>query len=218
MSRKVYNSRNSDVWRCSKCQKFKPWNEFHIGKSGKKKGIPHSYCRACLSLRSVNPGRISNSKRNDYWICRTCKERYPWGHYYLCGPERIPKGDCRTCREAFKEMILEDFIKFRLRKTKSNCKRNGREFTLSVEFMVDLYNSQNGLCYYTRLPMRRICAPRREDRYDAASIDRKDPSLGYIPTNVVWCRHQVNLVKDDLTEQEFLALCGRVTAVQRVIV
>lgn len=41
------------LWRCSKCGEFKPASEFH--RQSRKTGPPYpvSYCKPCMSVRSV---------------------------------------------------------------------------------------------------------------------------------------------------------------------
>ena len=65
--------------------------------------------------------------------------------------------------------------------------------------MSDKYENQNGLCYYTNLPIN----------FDdgSASLERIDSNIGYIESNVVWVHKNVNIMKRDLSYEEFYNVC-----------
>jgi hypothetical protein len=86
---------------------------------------------------------------------------------------------------------------------KSNCKKNGIEFNLDEKFLLDLWNSQNGICYYSSLPMKAEGKIKGFQGWQTPSLDRKTPSLGYVKGNVVWCCFAVNSFKQNLTTEEF---------------
>lgn len=80
---------------------------------------------------------------------------------------------------------------------------------ITIDYMLSLWEKQNGLCYYSNRPMR-------EPAYgsgrhpDVASIDRIEPSKGYIQGNVVWCTWSCNAAKNNLSVSEFITLCSQV--------
>lgn len=48
-------------------------------------------------------------------------------------------------------------------------------------------------------------------RAQTASLDRKDSLRGYEPDNVQWVHKTVNLIKWELSEEEFLEWCSKIT-------
>jgi len=81
---------------------------------------------------------------------------------------------------------------------KSKC---SIESDLTVDYLVELFHSQNERCYYSGEPIffgARNCA-----LPNSASLDRKDPKLGYVKGNVVWSSFFINTMKGNLTENEF---------------
>jgi hypothetical protein len=44
-----------------------------------------------------------------------------------------------------------------------------------------------------------------------ASLDRIDSSLGYIITNVQWIDKEVNYAKQEMTNEQFIKMCKKVT-------
>ena len=79
-------------------------------------------------------------------------------------------------------------------------KHKGRNKTLTVPFLVDLYHKQNGRCAITNLPMTRKFGGGR--CMTNISIDRIDSSEGYTPDNVQLVLLVVNLMKLDMSEAE----------------
>jgi hypothetical protein len=72
-----------------------------------------------------------------------------------------------------------------------------------------MYSEQNGLCYYTGLPMKYEKNEIRD--VDMVSIDRKNPKLGYTLDNIVLCRWGANQLKRDLGHDEFIEFCRLVS-------
>lgn len=79
------------------------------------------------------------------------------------------------------------------------------ESELSNEYLINLYYKQKGLCYFTNVKMI-IGSNLKKDYKNLLSLDRKDPKLGYVKGNVVWCTMSANLMKGNLNIQEFKEL------------
>ena len=73
------------------------------------------------------------------------------------------------------------WVKRILSTTRGNAKRKNREHTLDLQYLVDLWNKQEGVCALTGVSMLRTMKA-REPR--TASLDRIDNSKGYIQGNV----------------------------------
>lgn len=71
--------------------------------------------------------------------------------------------------------------------------------SVDIKFLSELYEKQNGLCYYTNLPIN----------FDdgSASLERIDSKIGYKESNVVWVHKNVNIMKRDLSYEEFYNVC-----------
>ena len=81
---------------------------------------------------------------------------------------------------------------------------------ITVEYMLDLWQQQEGRCFYTG---RVLHVPRRGDGRNlfAPSIDRLDPSRGYVKGNVVWATLACNLGKGILAVDDYVRLCADVS-------
>lgn len=111
-------------------------------------------------------------------------------------------------RERLKESLsdgdVEFYIKRRSLRMKSRAKTKGIIFDLDAKYLLDLWNEQKGLCYYSGLPMTGSMHQEGFQSWDSPSIDRKEPNKGYTKGNVVWCVFGVNSFKQSLGVARFV--------------
>lgn len=90
----------------------------------------------------------------------------------------------------------------------------GLGFDLTLEGLWDLYESQKGLCALSGLPIIIECSLGGLSKHGyqrrTASLDRIDSSEGYITGNVQWVHKEVNQMKSNRTEKDFIYLCKAV--------
>lgn len=82
------------------------------------------------------------------------------------------------------------------------------EFDLTMEYIWDLYEKQNGKCALSGIPIE-FGLEGPHDRKNV-SLDRIDSSLGYIEGNVWWVDKDINLIKADLKLDEFIETCNKI--------
>lgn len=137
--------------------------------------------------------------------CKLCHREYQYSH-----DRQLPQGYSkskrliRQQRDPLREGIKTILYGCRWRSSKSN----DMKFDITLDYLINLWESQHGICYYTGLPM--IMAGGRgthKAQSNSASIDKLIPQLGYIQGNIVWCCHRINTIKSNCTEQEFYAIC-----------
>ena len=101
------------------------------------------------------------------------------------------------------------------------AKRRNIEFNVSIEYLWNLFVSQQGLCalsgqkIYLRPENKTSTITKVDSKGHRnldfskfnASLDRKDSSLGYIEGNVQWVERKVNIIKRELKQDEFIKLC-----------
>ena len=90
----------------------------------------------------------------------------------------------------------------------AQAERRGIEWALTIEYLADLFEKQNGRCALTGWPLVffRGATHGRGD----ASVDRIDSAKGYVPGNV-WIVHKdVNFAKQSLSAGEFIEMCRAV--------
>lgn len=84
---------------------------------------------------------------------------------------------------------------------KINASRRKLDFSISIKYIYDIYKNQDKKCYFTNLDI-----PMYPDYYnnDIGSLDRIDSSKGYIEGNVQWVHKDINFMKWDLTNEQFI--------------
>lgn len=91
------------------------------------------------------------------------------------------------------ELTLTRFTKLQRSAEKRNI-----EFLVSLEYLSNLYESQNHICAITGRHINSI---------GEASLDRIDSSKGYIEGNVQWTTYQANVSKHTMTMEELYQFC-----------
>lgn len=181
---------------CDSCgiianKRFRESNAKHICKSiidGKKK------CFKCKELKLVEEFSKNRSTFDGYQKC--CKECF--GNY-----ESVKKNYNK------KNKTLKTDLKVYLRNKTSGlerkCKTKNLEFDLSKEYLFELYEKQNGKCYFTDIEIKHNLGCHQ---YDSISVERLNPNLGYIKTNVVLSCFAINSFKGMMQEKEFKMFLG----------
>jgi hypothetical protein len=81
----------------------------------------------------------------------------------------------------------------------------GIEWDLTIEFLWNLYQMQEGLCALSGEPIEWGI------KTHTVSIDRIDSDRGYTEDNVQLVHKDVNFMKGTLSEERFLELCEKIT-------
>ena len=179
---KFYHSSRRESWyRCKTC------NQSFL-REGRYISMPHKCplyingkkkCGSCdnyLELGNFRKNSSSSSGLNSY--CR------------VCSSSKV---------EAQRYSTLESWIKTIL-KSKKNDKRK-LLVDIDESYLIELWNNQQGLCYYTSIPMDWRS---RKSELDSASLERIDPSAGYEVGNVVWCCFAINVMKNKSSIENFV--------------
>lgn len=87
------------------------------------------------------------------------------------------------------------------------------EFDITMEYLWDLYQSQNGLCAFTGWPIE-FHKTYRSKKTKTASLDRIDSSKGYVVGNLQWVHRDVNKLKKNMRDERFIELCIAVASKQ----
>lgn len=142
----------------------------------------HAKCSRCKEIKSLE----------DWPIARD-KQKYPYRLSY-----------CRLCRkkQMYRRLNIspETFMGDRFNKVRLRAKKNGVEFNLTKEYLIDLYKHQKGNCFYTDEHMTLMTGQGRKPT--GISIDRIDPILGYSNDNVVLCTSRFNTIKSNMSLEE----------------
>jgi len=96
-------------------------------------------------------------------------------------------------------------------RAKKNAESRNIDFNVSIEFLMARLIQQEHRCALSGLPIQlsvRVKEP------CTASVDRIDSALGYTESNVQWVHKEINMMKRDVPQQRFIALCQQVAKLQ----
>ena len=176
---------------CSVCKQELPLSEFYIRHD---RGKPIARCKKCNALATIQ----SRAKLTKEQKQRYSKARADW-----------------YAKQA-REGNLKPILQHKLCSYKGNAKKSNVPFSLTVEYLCNLYDIQDGKCYYTGeiLNVRTSGGLGKKttlaNRPNQMSLDRLEPAKGYIKGNVVWCTYLINTCKNMYTENDFYRICKQV--------
>jgi len=85
------------------------------------------------------------------------------------------------------------------------------EFELTKEYVINLFESQGGLCYYSGIKMN-IVKSDPDNMIDPfkMTIDCINPDKGYVEGNIVWCTYCINAMKQKMSKERLVSVCESV--------
>jgi dUTP pyrophosphatase len=149
-------------------------------------------CMVCGSIiLEIKPSRLERIKTG-LTCSKECKAEF-FKTYYL-GNNNPNSG-----HKKFGLSPLEVFFNDKTNKLRHTAEQRGISFNIDSKCLIDLYNKQNGLCYYTGIPMSLFTTKnwkfKGQADLDILSVDRIDSSKGYELKNIVLCCTAINKMK-----------------------
>ena len=91
------------------------------------------------------------------------------------------------------------------------------EFDISIEDIATQWIKQHGICALSG--MKLFIAPsirsHKIKEHTTASLDRIDSSKGYTTDNIQWIHKDINIMKNNFSEDYFIGLCGKIAEHKR---
>lgn len=194
LSRKFFKRNNEDNGSttfhetCRECEDRKM--QEHEWKDGKL------LCHCCGEYKDVNEfsakgskSRVRNGRR---YICKQC------------GTIRQKKHN----RSLPDEQKLAKCLRSRWLGAQDRSKRDGIDFSLSLEDIHKLWDEQNGTCSLSGIKMTYELQNGRTPTN--VSIDKIDCAKGYVTGNVQLVCMACNQIKSDLSEDEMYLFCKKI--------
>jgi hypothetical protein len=162
-------------------------------------------------------GYVYQTKMRMWWVRCHC------GREVFRKEDRLLSGDITSCGCLVRKAKTADqSVSWKgagrlsgenYRRYARSAAERGLEFSVTIHYLANLFEEQNGKCAITGLPIvlvgRRWAAKHNVDV--SASLDRRDNTIGYVPGNVWWVHKAVNRMKWDHPLEEFYELCRLVT-------
>ena len=119
---------------------------------------------------------------------------------------------CKSCMKVYSRKLktenINKYCKSICTQLKHRAKKSKIPFDLTPDDLLSQWNLQNGKCYYSNENLD-ITLPsnNKSPHINYPSVDKLDPSIGYIKSNIVWCRWYINRMKNDLQYKKFVETC-----------
>lgn len=117
---------------------------------------------------------------------------------------------CSVFHKKKRNNSIGDFSKAHFNDIKSGAACRKLEFNVTQEYLWNLFLMQNKKCALSgiEITLSPILTNRKADRMNiSASLDRKNPNLGYIKENVQWVYKWINIMKGALSDNDFIGVC-----------
>lgn len=128
--------------------------------------------------------------------------RFCIGKYKSCGCKRI-EAQRKRCYKGYEDLSLSLW-----NSTKRSARLREIPFLITIKQGWELFVRQGKRC---ALSGETLAFSTRSNTFDGtASLDRIDSSRGYTIDNVQWVHKDVNYMKTDLSEKDFLTWCRKI--------
>lgn len=134
-------------------------------------------------------------------VCRTCRQ------IYMNKAESKRKSKDRKFYETT-GLLPKTKIRSLVANALNRAIRAELPIDINADYIEELWQTQNGLCYYTHKKMKWA---KEKVSFFSPSLDRLDPSKGYIKGNVVLCLFAINSFKQELNVSDFLDFVNSVS-------
>lgn len=163
-------------------------------------------------------------------ICPICNKFYIRAH----NKYHKPTLKCRKCSQLENNKnkkfngcsTIGDLTGTFFNSLKSKCKQRNKnrnntiEFNITMEYLWNLFLKQDKKCALSGLELNLLTYNRRsktgksvhpDTSVVSASLDRIDSSKGYVEGNVQWVHKVVNIMKNTLSDNDFIYFCKKIT-------
>ncbi len=157
---------------------------------------PCTKCGSIFPLSSFyTTGKLASGRPKYNSWCKVCiKEKMSSYHKRTWGEERL------NFTALKRTSSVRSYLSYLLAKAKRR-----KDCEISLDYLENLWRVQSGRCALSGIEMTRVLG--RGIVQTNASIDRIDASKGYERGNVQLVCRSVNVMKMDMSQSEFLALC-----------
>lgn len=126
------------------------------------------------------------------------------GHTTSCGCSWYKCGENNATWKGYKEISMK-FYKSII----YNANSRNLDFAVSIEYLWNLFLNQKKICALSGLPL--AFGANNGKIEGTASLDRIDPTKGYVEGNVQWVHKIVNNMKWDMLQEHFIKMCNFVS-------
>ena len=188
------------------------------GRNGGTPGLPLAV-GTMIGVRTITreATRDPGGQRRYFWICGACDtERGPTRMYTLKRSVEAAKGPINSCKaceglntgreKSYRWTGHKDLPGTYFASIRAGAVSRKLEFSITIEDMWNQWETQDGICAYSGVRLS-LPSGRKFDTTGTGSIDRIDSTIGYLKTNIHWIHKEINRMKWDLSNDQFLEWC-----------
>lgn len=165
----------------------------------------------------------------DYYFCNKCKRWRPYSRFNVDrnSLHNNRGGLCSECKDCQRDRYYHErqrlfenddlALRYKLQQALKGTKRRSREKNifndLTLDYLMYLWEKQNGKCALTGMQMTYKFYEGRVN--SNLSVDRIDSTKGYSKDNVQLVCMAANQMKNDLSMGEFIEMCEAVLTLER---
>jgi hypothetical protein len=201
---------------CFICKLDLPEENYH-----KNKRNSDGLCYYCKDCRSTMRKQKTYERTIENTKCNMCKELKPADQFHSDKSSiNGLQGYCKECtnirmQNYYDKGGLRVFMVKIFRHLRKNAERRNIPVEIDLQYLLDLYENQKGLCALSGIKMDFKSYKSRDKQRTASkhniSPDRIDPSKGYVPGNVQLVCAVVNAMKWDYSQDDFIEMCKIIT-------
>ena len=202
---------------CPKCGKNFPYSRKFFKRTNRTgQDNLHLICRECEDAIAKNI-----EWKDGKLLCHYCGEYKDINDFSANGTESKIRNNRRTiCKSCFakrqrlhdqsldEEKKFDKCLRWRLLSARDRAKKLNIEFNLTLDYIKELWDNQNGKCALSNINMTFLL---KEGRVPTnVSIDRIDRNKGYIKGNIQLVCMACNQIKSDLSETKMYEFCKKI--------
>ena len=150
-------------------------------------GLKLKWCSKCKQFLSYQKFNANNAGYDGLSsICATCK----------LSSKSAKKHDYKNMVR--RKLDFDYWLRCFVSAKKSKCKRDHVQCEVNIDLLKELWDNQEGRCFYSRIRMAF-----GNNSLRSASLERLDSSRGYVANNVVWASKAMNYMKNSAPYSEF---------------
>jgi len=178
-------------------QKFGRWNIIeYIGDINGRNCMLKCFCD-CGTTQLVRYHDIIKNKTTG---CNKCSTETRSKN---CGKYKREKGHKSYSFKGYKELTGHQWSVY-----KANAKKRNIDFDISIEYAYSILEKQKFKCNLSGLDIKLAS---HDIKTWTATLDRIDSNKGYIKGNVQWLHKDINTMKWNFTQQQFINYCKIIT-------
>lgn len=167
------------------------------------------------------------SDKKDHVIVNNIKVERKWHVRCKCGYESTIRTShltgkrsvcCSKCSIQKRRTFVGQIATWVFNRARSGAKERGLEWNISDQYLWNLFQKQLGECALSgvELAFSEQSSGKEARSNTTASLDRIDSSKGYIEGNVQWIHKNINKMKMDFDQKQFIEVCQKITLYQNL--